>query len=513
MAKKATTNTCCLSLPLILEKWQSDRLEKRFEIARQIYNTLLNFELKKLRRLEQSAEYSVIQYAIQKQFEGEQRDAAALKNLYQQREKLRKDAGFSEYAFKTDVKDFYKHFNDNIGSSVAVHGIASQVWAAFEKMFYGSGKAVHFKKRGDVRSLRGYSVTGKSGGVEIIFRGQFVEWKGLKLPVKHTPGNSYEEEMLQRRVKYCRIVKKPGKSKPHWYVQLMVEGLPAVKTDPKTGEVRHPHGIGAVGIDIGPQTIAYSSETEVSLAELADGVENIERKKRLIQRKLDRSRRATNPDNYNADGTIKRGVKLNWVKSKAYLRSQQELAFLQHRQAGIRKRQHIELANHLLSLGDRFFVEKMEWPALTRRAKETEISEKTGRYKRKKRFGKSVGNKAPAMLIGILKQKLISRGLDGDIEVPTSVRASQFNHISSKYQKKPLSQRWNEMPDGRRIQRDMYSAFLLQHINKQHDGFDLKTLNRDYANFVRLHDDVIKKLQTAPKTISSMGIVRTANHQ
>ena len=60
MAKKATTNTCCLSLPLILKKWQSDRLEKRFEIARQIYNTLLNFELKKLRRLEQSAEYSVI---------------------------------------------------------------------------------------------------------------------------------------------------------------------------------------------------------------------------------------------------------------------------------------------------------------------------------------------------------------------------------------------------------------------------------------------------------------------
>lgn len=26
--------TCCLTLPLKLEKWQSDHLEKRFEIAR-----------------------------------------------------------------------------------------------------------------------------------------------------------------------------------------------------------------------------------------------------------------------------------------------------------------------------------------------------------------------------------------------------------------------------------------------------------------------------------------------
>lgn len=78
---KATTNTCCLTLPLILEKWQSDKLEKRFEIARQIYNTLLNYELKKLRRLEQSDEYSDLQARIQDQLSQEKRDAAELKKL------------------------------------------------------------------------------------------------------------------------------------------------------------------------------------------------------------------------------------------------------------------------------------------------------------------------------------------------------------------------------------------------------------------------------------------------
>ena len=135
-------------------------------------------------------------------------------------------------------------------------------------------------------------------------------------------------------------------------------------------------------------------------------------------------------------------------KSKRYLRTQQELKYLQHQQAEIRKRQHTELANHLLSLGDCFYVEKMVWTSLKHRAKETEISEKTGKIKRKKRLGKSVANKAPATLIGILQRKSAALGIPGVIEVPTSVKASQYNHQSSTYTHKPLSQRWNNMPDG-----------------------------------------------------------------
>ncbi len=510
MAKKSTSDTCCLTLPLVLEKWQSDRLEKRFEIARQIYNTLLNFELKKLRRLEQSEDYIRIQGELRRDDE-EKPNAAERKQLYRRLEALRKGAGFTEYDFKTDIKDFYKHFKENIGSSVAVHGIASQVWSAFDKLFYGTGKTVHFKKRGDIQSLRGYSVAGKSGGVEIIFRGSYIEWKGLRLPIKHDPGNRYESEMLEKRIKYCRLVKKAGKNKAHWYVQLMLEGAPAIKRDKITGQPKHPVGSGAVGIDIGPQTIAYVSGAEIALTELADQVKNIEQQKRLIQRKMDRSRRAANPDNYARDGTIKKGVRLLWMKSKRYMRLQWELSRLQRRQADTRKRQHTDLANHLLSLGDRFYVENMEWPSLTHRARKTEISEKTGRFKRKKRFGKSVGNKAPAMLIGILNQKLLSRGMEGVIKVPISVRASQYNHLSGEYHKKTLGQRWNDMPDGRRIQRDLYSAFLLQHMNAALNGFDDASLDRDYGSFVVHHDDLIQKLQSSPKTLTSMGIRRTVS--
>lgn len=186
-------DTCCLTLPLKIEKWQADRLEKRLEIARQIYNTLLNYELRKLRRMEARKDYADIQAQIAKTDEKAERN-----KLYKQLDKIRSDAGFSEYTFKSDIKAFYKHFKENIGSSVAVHGIASQVWTAFDRLFKGNGKTVHFRKRGELTSVRGYSVAGKSGGVEIIFRNTFIEWKGLKLPIKIDPKNDYETEMLQK---------------------------------------------------------------------------------------------------------------------------------------------------------------------------------------------------------------------------------------------------------------------------------------------------------------------------
>lgn len=519
--KRSSTDTCCLTLPLKLEKWQSDRLEKRFEIGRQIYNTIVHAELKKLRKLERTQQYQEIEQKLENAKQEE------TKELWKKKRQLLDQNGLSENHFKADMKYYYPHFKDNIASSVAVHGIASQAWTAFEKVLLSKdGKMVHFKKKGELSSLRGYSQAGKSGGIEIIFRGSYVEWKGLKLPLQLSPNNEYETEMLSKRVKYVRILRKDGKTKPHWYAQLALEGKPAVKRDSISGAPKHPIGHGVVGIDIGTRTLAYSADSKVDLIELADRVQNIEQEKLLLQRKLDRSRRATNPENYKPDGTIKKGVKLTWNNSKRYKRIQHQYAMIQHHQADIRKQQHNELANYLLTLGDCFFVEDMDYRALTRKAKKTEISEKTGRYKRKKRFGKSIANKAPSMLITLLDQKCKSLNLEGVKKVDTAVKASQYNHQTDECKAKELKERWNIMPDGERIQRDLYSAFLLQHCrrdlpeynrkklqeafgNELYRVFDREALQRDYPKFVEYHRKTIQRLSALPKTIASMGIRRS----
>lgn len=522
--------TCCLTLPLKLEKWQSDHLEKRFEIARQLYNTLVHAELKRIHRIERMPEYREIERLIEATTD--KKEKWALKN--QKKQFLRKN-GINRNNFTTDMKRLYKHFNDNIGSNVEQHGIVSQVLTAFEKVYIENQSGeVHFKKPGDLRSVQGYSQK-KSGGVEIMFREGKIIWnqqgnndrKGVarEFPLKLSPDNSYEAEMLTKHVKFVRILRKDGKTKPHWYAQLVLEGKPAIKRDPASGAPKHPVGHGVVGIDIGTRTLAYSTDKEVNLLELADRVQNIEQGKRRLQRKMDRSRRAMNPENYNSDGTFKRGVKLTRNKSKRYRRIQHQLAMIQHHQADIRKQQHNELANYLLTLGDCFFVENMSYCDLVHRANKTEISEKTGRYKRKKRFGKSIANKAPAMLITMLKQKCQSRGLKGVKEVDTHVRASQYNHQTDTCIEKALENRWNVMPDGERIQRDLYSAFLLQHCKqglpeynrkelKKEFGeelyrvFDREALQRDYPQFVAYHHMTIQRLSELPHTIPSMGIRR-----
>lgn len=528
--KKEDGATCCLTLPLKLEKWQSDHLEKRFEIARQLYNTLVHAELKRIHRIERMPEYREIERLIEATTD--KKEKWALKN--QKKQFLRKN-GINRNTFTTDMKRLYKHFNDNIGSNVAQHGIVSQVLTAFEKVYIENQSGeVHFKKPGDLRSVQGYSQK-KSGGVEIMFREGKIIWnqqgnndrKGVarEFPLKLSPDNSYEAEMLKKHVKFVRILRKEGKTKPHWYAQLVLEGKPAIKRDPASGAPKHPVGHGVVGIDIGTRTLAYSADSKVDLIELADRVQNIEQEKLLLQRKLDRSRRATNPENYKPDGTIKKGVKLTWNNSKRYKRIQHQYAMIQHHQADIRKQQHNELVNYLLTLGDCFFVENMSYCDLVHRANKTEISEKTGRYKRKKRFGKSIANKAPAMLITMLKQKCQSRGLEGVKEVDRHVRASQYNHQTDTCIEKALENRWNVMPDGERIQRDLYSAFLLQHYRRDlpeynreelqkefgeelYRVFDREALQRDYPQFVAYHHMTIQRLSELPHTIPSMGIRR-----
>ena len=222
---------------------------------------------------------------------------------------------------------------------------------------------------------------------------------------------------------------------------------------------------------------------------------------------MDRSRRANNPDNYNEDGTIKRGIKLEWNYSNKYIKAKNCLKDLYRKQADIRKQDHNIMANEIISQGDTIKVETMNFKGLQARSKNTTINDKTGKFNKKKRFGKSLANKAPSMFLTILKNKLESKG-GLYVEVNTyKVKASQYNHLNNEYNKKKLSQRWNYFKynnEDIKIQRDLYSAYLIKNV----DG--LEAINRNkcidgFENFLEYHNDEILRLQGL-KNLSSIGI-------
>ena len=71
---------------------------------------------------------------------------------------------------------------------------------------------------------------------------------------------------------------------------------------------------------------------------------------------------------------------------------------------------HEKLANDILALGSDIRVETMRFQSLQKRAKKTTRNKKNGKINRKKRFGKSIANHAPAMLLTIIDRKLGYQG-------------------------------------------------------------------------------------------------------
>lgn len=492
MSKKSKTPSYVLTLKMKYNISDKSALDKYFELSRRLYNAILSETLRRFNLMRESKLYQQARKETDKKLKQKMFINAETKY------------GFREY----DISVFATKLMINEYSSLGSHIKGKLVKRAFEavnKLRFGNAKRVNF-----VRYDEMYSIEGADNKQAIKYRDGIVVFNKLKMPVIIENNDIYAQKAIQDRVKYCRFLKKNIKGKDYYYVQLVLEGVPPKKVNKETGEVNLYITEGNVGIDIGTSTIAYCSNNEVKLLELAPEIENIEKKKRRLQRKMDRSRRAMNPNKYNENGTIIKGNRDKWIKSNHYIKTQAELRGLKQKQADIRKQSHNKLANHILKLGDKFYVETMNYSGLQKRAKETTINKKTGKFNKKKRFGKSLAKKAPSKLIEIINRKL--KYFDTEIKKINTytVKASQYNHFDDTYVKKDLGERWNIFDvEGEefKLQRDLLSAFYIKNVND-----DLKSINREkcinnFENFKLLHDIEIKRLKNSGnKLISSMGI-------
>lgn len=480
------TPSYVLTLRLKTESFQEDILNKRFEISRKMYNACLNELYKRYRTMQQSKAFQ----KAKKMKKGKERNA-----IFRE---LNIQFGLTEYAIHAFLTPMNQRFKGNIDSQ-AGQKIGTRVFNAFQKMMFGEAKKVYFKRYGEMES-----VEGKSNKTGIRFVNNTLIWKGLSIPVIVRKQDVYAHLALQDKVKYVRIKRAFLKGKYVYYAQLVLEGIPPQSYNSE--DLKQQVGIGRVGIDIGTSTIAVCSEKQAMLKVLAPNVQTYEPVIQRIQRKIDRSKRATNPFKYNEDGTINRSNREKWVYSNRYVKLRNQYRELHRKNRMVRKQDHESLSNQLLLMGDTFFVEKMSFKGLQKRSNKTEKNKK-GCFKKKKRFGRTLSNRAPSMLLSCLERKLKYNGLKLNKVNTTKVRASQYNHFDDTYTKKSLSKRWNDF-GGILIQRDLYSSFLL--MNMVHDK-DLDKIDRDlcfktFDVFLKLHDELISKLRKEPHTLKSMGI-------
>jgi transposase len=243
-----------------------------------------------------------------------------------------------------------------------------------------------------------------------------------------------------------------------FYAQLICEGEPYQKPGNTTIN-------GKIGLDVGPSTIAEVNNAGASLKTFCSELEDRQREIGILQRQLDRQRRANNPGNYNPNGTIKRGIKLIWHNSHRYLHTRTRLKELNRRQREHRRSLHGAMQNALLRRGNEMYTEDVSYKSF------------------QKNFGKSVNFRAPGAYMTGLEKKAVQLG-GALIKFPTQTTALSQMCQCGRRKKKKLSQRQHQCECGISIQRDIYSAFLARHIVLQ-DGkyqFNLESARQEYPS-------------------------------
>ena len=444
MARRKKTPSFTAEFPLVVTPAEAHELSIRLEAARQIYNAGLGEALRRLDLMRESKAWQAAR-KIPKKKERKETFEAIVESF-----------GYTA----NDLQKFTRQCRAScwIGDHAGGHDTQAMTKRAFRAVQqYGFGKKgrPRFKGVGRVHSVEAQDNKGciRFRTVDDVL---MIQWSGLSLPLMLDPRDrdSWQEQALACRTKYCRIVRRTVNGEVKWYCQLVQEGLPPQKK-------RNIVSSGVVGLDIGPSTIATVSDEAAELHTFCDTIKEPWKETRRIQRAMGRSRRATNPDNYDEKGRSKPG-RHTWTKSTRYKTLQTKHAETQRKLAAERKRSHGELCNQILSQGKEIKTEKLSYVAF------------------QKLFGRSVKVRAPGMFVTMLTRKAVNAG-GSVVEINTrATKLSQYDHTTGTYTKKPLSQRTHFFGDGvtRPVQRDLYSAFLAKHCDQ--DSLDVRQVQETW---------------------------------
>ncbi|HZS76305.1 MAG TPA: transposase [Ktedonobacteraceae bacterium] len=444
--KRARTPTFLLELPLRLDWSQERQLRAHLEAARCLYNALLSEAMKRLNCMRNDPAWNKARSIPRSQKQERAQAFSELRTHYR----------FSEYEMHTYAKAARASWiADHIDSTMA-QTLATRAYQAANRVCVGKAKRVRFRSKG-----RGIdSVEGKRNDVGMRFvldpgvsDGGFLIWNEEVIPAIIDWRDPVVQHGLRHTIKYVRLVRRKASSPQaqgadhdgnRYFVQLVLEGHAFVK--PKHEEV----GKDTIGLDIGPSTLAIvPREGKADLVTFCEELAPDVRKKRRLQRQMERQRRANNPDNYDEKGRVKTG-RLRWKESKRYKATRRRHATTERKLAAHRKSLHGHLAHRIVQVGTTITLEKTSFKAW------------------QKQYGRSIGLRAPGMFVAHLTRLVAKTGGTLHEVSAYQTKLSQYCHQCGQYHKKPRSERWHTCPCGLGpVQRDLYSAFLLAYLEPQ----------------------------------------------
>ena len=501
---RAQTPSYVVSTKVQLPESIAKRLEKSFRISNSAYNEALSFGLKRFEALKQNSQYQDLLEARRLALKGivtlEKAEKTA-KGLKQQVKcynkilsELRKAYSLTEYGLSAHLSQQRRKPGSpykQLGAG-EIQVIAGQAMKTLEKVLFYQIKPhkVRFRSKYDLnvsyrnRVNRETTHLVPSDKKDIAYRLYIHKVSTfVNIPVKAF--NKYQQLSLLRseKIKYVQIIRKTIRGKKVYYLQIVCQGFPPSKVT---------KGEGVVGIDPGISTVAFASPSEVALVDLVP--KNITRKEKLLKqldRKIERSQRVNNPECYKENGTIKKGARFKRPsKRQLRLRNRRRKAYRSLSEE--RKKIQGQLVSRIVSQASIIRVEELNVKRLQKRSRDIRINPKTNRPYSKKRFGKAIFRGAPSTFRTALETRAFQLGIEFEVISPKDVKPSQYNHITQTFEKKPLSTRVYDLTDEfPGVQRDLYSAFLIGHIEKGH--YQQEQLNQDFPDFYEQMKDFLQQ--------------------
>lgn len=428
-----------LTLPLKTEVYQEHILEKRFRLGEHLYNNFLNFEKKKFHEMTKRKDYRDAQNLIKEltiqinSLDEFKESKQLIQELRKQRKEqydiiynIKKMFDWSEFGFINDMKKYRKYYKANLNSTIC-DNLSERCFKAFEKMEselikdqYRNDEdkvnpCVHYKRKDSLRCL-----TAKKNSTGIRFsldegnRIGTVKWQGLVFSIDLSKCTLYEWQALQSEICYCAVKREKIKGKWKYYIQITLKGHVPDKFDKQTGELKRQLGKGNVGLYFTSTSLTVSTENGVKTYPLE--IKNNEDEKTELLQKMDASRRATNPDNYNEDGTSKEKSEIKgWHFSKAYKKYRAELYEIYRKECEEKKLLQEILANEVIASGDVFNCNKMDFKFLQRN------------------LGKKIQSASPAMLKTTIERKLSYHGV--------SINEISYSKLNPIFEEKNVSKK------------------------------------------------------------------------
>ena len=273
---------------------------------------------------------------------------------------------------------------------------AEAIWKGVETCLYRNGKTIHFTEEGVYPALIAKQInkciilTAKDGSLQfkygsMVFGAKIndtfeqeeadavIHYLTNKSQMDKAAIDCYKDNgscISTYRPCYVSLVPQIIRGKRRIYIHICIEGTPKVKRN-KNGQPRHALGQGVVGEDLGPRSIAVTHKDGVFLENIrcvGKKPEAVQEEIANLQSAIARSLIATNPQNFNDDGTMKSGNIIWKVSNNCKKKISQFKDCCRRKSINI----HLginQLVNYIRSLGDTLIIEENNASALAKRGR------------------------------------------------------------------------------------------------------------------------------------------------